>query len=325
MADNYDWWRKAIAGENPPIHENEPQAGYFKVRRKGEPWEPVAIWPVGGELVAIRSGKSVSVSDIWTWAARHPVAHKVYQDAVDGKGWPEDIDADIAAVKAEQAAPGPAEATIGHNSAPEHEVLMGEIETLDAAFDAWIKERGGTITTEEDNAKTVTWQERYAALAKKAKDTHEALKRPIIEAGRTIDANWKRPQERAKAGKDKVGAAALAYRVEKDRLRREAEAKAAEEARIAREAAAKAAAEAAEKGEEAPPPPPPVQVARPAPTGLRTVSVTQITDLRAAVLAILDADPQQVDIFDAVKKVATRMIKAGVPVAGAAIVEEKRA
>lgn len=32
--DYYAWWRSAIAGQNPSIHENEPQCGYYRKRVK---------------------------------------------------------------------------------------------------------------------------------------------------------------------------------------------------------------------------------------------------------------------------------------------------
>lgn len=53
----YGWHRAALRGENPPRHEGEPQAGWYKRRMvKGGPWVPVRIFvdrdidPETGEL-----------------------------------------------------------------------------------------------------------------------------------------------------------------------------------------------------------------------------------------------------------------------------------
>lgn len=41
----YAWHRAAVAGENPPRHEGEPQCGWYKRRLiKGGPWVPVRIY-----------------------------------------------------------------------------------------------------------------------------------------------------------------------------------------------------------------------------------------------------------------------------------------
>lgn len=55
----YDWHRRALAGERPPVLEDEPQCGWFRLRlvRLG-PWCPARIWmeqeidPETGELCA---------------------------------------------------------------------------------------------------------------------------------------------------------------------------------------------------------------------------------------------------------------------------------
>lgn len=45
FAQIYAWHRAAIAGENPPMHDGLPEAGWFKRRLvKGGPWVPVRIY-----------------------------------------------------------------------------------------------------------------------------------------------------------------------------------------------------------------------------------------------------------------------------------------
>ena len=43
--DDFAWWRQALAGATLPIHENEPQPGYYRVREsKAGAFLAVAMW-----------------------------------------------------------------------------------------------------------------------------------------------------------------------------------------------------------------------------------------------------------------------------------------
>lgn len=89
----WSWWERAVAGEAPPVHERDPQAGFFAVRkfRYGEwvqgPYVPARVWwepgeidPDTGELLtdercrAEVDGKEVNPWNSWTWIARRPIA-----------------------------------------------------------------------------------------------------------------------------------------------------------------------------------------------------------------------------------------------------------
>ena len=55
-AQRWAWWEAAVAGDAPPIHEDDPHAGFFAVRRfrygewvKG-PMVPARIWWEPGEI-----------------------------------------------------------------------------------------------------------------------------------------------------------------------------------------------------------------------------------------------------------------------------------
>lgn len=94
----WKWWERAVAGDNPPIHENEPQAGFFKVRkfRYGEwvkgPYVPARVWwepgeidPETGELISDEicraeiDGKPVNPWSKWTWIARRPIPESEWE------------------------------------------------------------------------------------------------------------------------------------------------------------------------------------------------------------------------------------------------------
>jgi len=90
MRDEWSWWLAAIEGEDPPIHEDEPQSGFFKCRKfsygkwvKG-PYVPARIWwerqtDETGSLVADEicrcevDGRPTDAWRIWPWLAKKPI------------------------------------------------------------------------------------------------------------------------------------------------------------------------------------------------------------------------------------------------------------
>lgn len=92
-SQDYQWWRDALAGKKPPIHEIEPQAGWYKMRRvRNGPELPVVLWWAGevdpenpidenGDPALIGDAKifarigteSASAHEIWTWVCAYPV------------------------------------------------------------------------------------------------------------------------------------------------------------------------------------------------------------------------------------------------------------
>lgn len=94
------WWRAALAGELPLIHESEPQPGLYKMRLvRGGPWVPVlieidqSIDPETGELItdeklrAEVDGRPADPYEIWTRCAFHPVTEQEFQYMHDAATW----------------------------------------------------------------------------------------------------------------------------------------------------------------------------------------------------------------------------------------------
>lgn len=91
-SERWAWWEAAVAGESPPVHENDPQAGFYAVRKfaygqwaRG-PYVPARIWwrdgetdPETGELasdercLAEIDGKEVNPWTAWTYLAKRPI------------------------------------------------------------------------------------------------------------------------------------------------------------------------------------------------------------------------------------------------------------
>lgn len=86
------WWEAAIAGQNPPIHEREPQVGYYRMRRwaRKQFWLPARIWlepgevdPETGELMSDEwlcaeiDGERKNPFVVWTWL--QPISLEDYE------------------------------------------------------------------------------------------------------------------------------------------------------------------------------------------------------------------------------------------------------
>lgn len=79
-ADDYAWWRNAIAGQRGPIHDGEPQCGYFKRRAFSRgPFVPGAIWRgEDGVLRAENNGSPQEPDAAWLSLAKNPIPYDEY-------------------------------------------------------------------------------------------------------------------------------------------------------------------------------------------------------------------------------------------------------
>ncbi|MBS7805773.1 hypothetical protein KIH24_14465 [Rhizobiales bacterium TNE-4] len=89
------YWHSALQGKSFPIHENDPQEGWYRTRpRKGYRSLPVRIWrdEGSGALLALRDGKRVDPYEVWTWVCLNPVSVEAYEAVlVQGAQWPDEI------------------------------------------------------------------------------------------------------------------------------------------------------------------------------------------------------------------------------------------
>lgn len=237
MADKYQYWRDALAGNFGAASDGHPEAGFYRVRKhKGGPFQPVAIWfDEDGKPIALRDGAIVDAEELWTWVCRAPITEELYHKIVAGEPWP-DMDEAVTA----SMAPPPA----GHNAPPdEFEVIKDQIE---AALKG-VKEYA-EIADDEKQARAQSLRARLNELSGEADKTREKIKRPHLEAGKAVDAAWQPLVKAAKQGADMIRDAMGKWETAKAR-------KAAEERRKAEEAERDRLA-AIEAGKPAPPPPP---------------------------------------------------------------------
>ncbi|MBX4920956.1 hypothetical protein HJA76_14775 [Rhizobium bangladeshense] len=323
------WWQNALAGKIGPIHDGDPQQGYYRTRFKDKPWEPVAIWFEDGKWHAMRGERQVDASDIWTWCCRNPITYEAYTKGIEGAGWDDEPEA-------------PA---IGHNLPSDpFEALQIEFAAEREQAEAFLKK---PITTQAEADRAAIWSKRLSTIAKKATDLHKVEKQPHLDAGRAVDDKWRalkdEPdaiskklkrhmdaflQEEARKERERQAAA----RAEADRIQREADAArvAAEKAAAKNDntaAAADAAAEAERLSQQAAQAERDAQ-ARNASAGrtgakvsLRTFVFAEITDFDALLMALKD----RAEIKEVVETLANRAARSGVELAGMAIRSEQRA
>lgn len=309
IVDPWSWYFSALKnpaeiGKSIRLH-HEPHQGYFRTRRKGGQWEPVAIFfPEGSsELVAYRNGKEVPADEVWTYCATNPITYEQYQAAIDGKGFADEP-------------PAPA---IGDNSGdtdPFEAIkieLAGEVEQV-ADF------MRKAVETQADADRIGIWARRLADLAKRADGEREREKAPHLQAGRDVDDKWRGPIADAKDWAAKAKKHVEPFLIAQKRAEEERAKRAREEAERQRQAAratedaeeraaALQAAQEAERTAE-------VKNASAGRTGarvsIRTEKRAKITDFNACLMALKDRP----EIIELVQSLANRAVKSGFPLAG---------
>ena len=94
----WSWWERAVNGEAVEVHEGDPHAGFYAVRRfaygkwVNGPFVPARIWWEPGEiddetgellsderLKAEVDGQEVNPWSSWTWLARRPISEQEWR------------------------------------------------------------------------------------------------------------------------------------------------------------------------------------------------------------------------------------------------------
>lgn len=227
MSNDWTYWQNALEGKFGPVHEGDPQTGFYRRRLvKNGPFVPVAIWHDGDKWVALVNGRPANAADIWTWVCQAPITKEAYDKVMAGGTWDD-------APEFEPVAPSD-----GRNADPENdlEALRDQIESANARLSEFEK-----IDSDEarDNAQSL--RARLNELSREADKKRTAEKQPHLDAGKAVDAKWQPLVKDAKAGADKIAGAMSAYETEKLRRQRAEQARIEKERREAEEAAARSA------------------------------------------------------------------------------------
>lgn len=329
---DYTYWMNALAGKFGPVHDGDPQPGFYRKRTsKAAGYVPVAIWEQDGKVLALVDGKQADAAEIWSHVCQYPILEEWYRARMIGQPWP-DEDAAVTA----SLAPPPA----GHNNPPtdEAEILQGQIEAASAGAGEYAQ-----ITSDETASKAQSLRSRLLELSGQADKIREAQKKPHLEAGKAIDAKFQPLVKSAKAAADLIRDALGAHETRKareaERIRREAEEsriKAEREAARLRAEAEIAAREAEKAGQPAPAPIPEPEPPAPAPApvpeasvairgaygraaAVKVVKVARVVDQDKAYMAMRTHK----ELVELIAKLAQRAAVAGVSVDGVEVTEER--
>lgn len=327
MADEFQFWRDAVAGKPVIITADDPQSGYYKMRdgRNGA-WLPVAIWTHEGRLVARVASEKRDPLAIWTFCAGNPVKKEDAKHAFETGSW-SDMPTDLPA---------------SNMPSDPLEALKAEIADKEAQAEALLAS-GAAEKNEAGANKARNIQAKLLDLKKRADEMFEAEKAPIRAQASAIDEKF-RFRDAAKTVADRLRKAYERFaKAEEDRLRAEAQKK-FEAERAAAEVARKAAEEAQAKLlredpiaaltstpdplPELPIAPEPVKVqigggfGRKA--GLKTEWLAQVEDYAAATGHFAD-HPDVKALIDKLANKAVKAAKGAISIPGVKVIEDRRA
>ena len=323
VSDRYAWWRAALAGSSPPVIENEPHDGFYRMRaHKNGQWLPVAIFVKEDQQIARVSGGVRKPEDVWTYCAANPVSQEDAKYAFEHGTWPGD--APTIGDNAEKAGVGPLE------------LLLDYVETARSWFS-----KVGKIADQKAVDQAANYAAELSRLKSNADKERDSLVRPHLDAQRDINGQYKPPIDDAdKLIKDIKRACDAFLVAEKRRLEDEARAKYEAKLKAAEAERARIEAEREKQMRDdpiaaltspepefpvAPLPPEPIKVQaggqRGRRMGLRKVTEYSVADFDK-VYAWAKDNPR---VRDVVEKVAIQAAKAGVAVPGIKAEEVEKA
>jgi len=345
MTDPYDFWRRALAGEKMPMHESDPQSGFYRKRieaSKGARGEkkfagasPVAIWFEDGKPIATVGTKVADANEIWTYVCQNPVTEEAYRTVMAGGLWPDESEPAAPAPEVPAAdavepaadAPGNPRAVPGNNEPPTAESMKDQI---DAAYTKVTK--FAVIKDDEELKAAQSARARLNELSGDADKTREALVRPHLDAQKKANTTWMPLVKKAADGALAIKKAMEAYATKKHNEQVEAERKRLAEVARLEKIAREEAEKNAPKGQPAPTPPPPEPAPAPvmaaAPLAIKGVAGRAATQKlkkiavvkdQAAAYAYLAAQPELIEL---IQKLAQRAVDGGQTVPGVETTEE---
>ncbi|HSC55774.1 MAG TPA: hypothetical protein VLC51_01150 [Nitrospira sp.] len=330
---NYDYWRKALAGEKPKMYVDDPQFGFYRQgvyqkeqnkARKRVGWSPVAIFPNGDDLHAsVGQHGNISIvtnrdriNELWSYCAGNPISEETFRAVAErGEPWPDDyqhqeVVASIPVANSSAVFIG-TDFSNGKDKTMTVEIKDGVVqdmyegtpeEKISREIDECTKQiiKYASIDSDEQSAKARSLQQRFLDLRGEANKHYEAANRPLLEQQKKLRDVWFPLRDLADAGSVAMRTAMGKW---EDTKRK----------------AAQVAAERAEAGRpvQSNVPPPSVQIkggtGRAAIVKVETVVVSINVD---QVFAQFKDSPQVVELLTSL---AQKAIRAGIAVPGAVI------
>jgi len=221
MVYDFSWHANALKGIRGPIHDGEPQSGFYRQRttfgKPGSmaagPWEAVAYWKdtATGAQRCHRNGREADPQralEIWPYASANPITAEAYWHFIDTGEW-QDEDA------------GAREARKGPDIDPATDPvgsMRAEIEKARAGLPDY-----ATIESDEQAARAQTLRSALTALSGKADKARTVEKAPHLAAGKAVDDKWQPIVKLAQAGADDIRKALQAWETVKLQAQRKAD------------------------------------------------------------------------------------------------------
>jgi hypothetical protein len=178
QVDQYDFWRRRLKGEVIPIHDGEPQAGFY---RNGP--SAVAYWfDKDGKIRCRVDNQNVAEQDAmerWPFASKKPVSHEAYTARIEACQWPSESKAVSEDIEIARTDP----------NANTFEGLQKRIAKLRAAADALI--HAGAATTQESSDAAADLTDRLSKLWTQSDNLRKVEKQPHLDAEREVDNKWR--------------------------------------------------------------------------------------------------------------------------------------
>lgn len=197
--DEWAWWTNALAGFVAPIHDGEPQTGYYRMKRYGEEsWTPVAYWhdTNSGDQRCHVNGRDFNPQyalEIWPYVSKNPVTAEAYAERMNIGKWADE-----------------STAVLGHNRAPAVDDAATIAERLDdLAREAERLIAAGAAQSEAISDQASDLANTFGELESKVITLHKAEKQPHLDASRVCDNKWFRLRDRAADFKRRLKAAVV--------------------------------------------------------------------------------------------------------------------
>lgn len=295
---NYDYWKAALAGQNPVANVDDPQPGFYRLKRHNR-WVPVAVWPTGNTkggqpLLGFKFGTEQVGPNVgteqWSHYCANPVTEAVYRAVAErGENWPDGdpvveamvenrgkvLPSSSSTISAQQIAgklnagqPLNAEESARLEQSFEDHAASVRASDPTAEFREQIETAlGGVpayakIASDEADVRALSLRNMLNELAASADKAREAEKAPLLKAEREVDAKWQPMIKKARAGAGDIKTARDAWQDDK-RTALAAQQKRQQEVE---EQHRRDTAAAAEANKPAPAPPPPVSSNTPPPS-----------------------------------------------------------
>lgn len=218
MTPSYNWHTAAMAGKNAPVHDGEPELGWFKKRSapRSKVFIPAAIYMKDGEMVCRVGDEFKDPVTEWTLLAKFPISSNECKQMFEAKEWLKEP------VTETESAP-----LIGDNSAG-----VGAAELLKegiAAVNSWLAKT--EITTKALADEAAKKRGELSKLRIAADKERKAEKEVHLKASRDVDARYNPFIKDAKASEKALVDAAQTVLLEEARKQRLIDEAAAEAAR----------------------------------------------------------------------------------------------